>query len=129
MTTEKTLNKEDQAKIEKDLLERKAFLVGDLESIAKKETEGNKDHYKAAFPEYGNKADENAQEISDYSSNLAKEEILEKNLRDINSALGRLKDGTYGKCKYCQNPINLKRLEARPTASSCIHCKTELQNS
>ncbi len=129
MTEEKELDKEALEKIEKELLERKEHLLHDLGKIARKEDEEGDDQFKATFPEYGDKPDENAQEISDYSSNLAKEEVLEKHLRDIESAIKRIKDGTYGKCKYCHNPINPKRLEARPTASSCMHCKTELQNS
>lgn len=129
MAEENKLDKKDLEQIEKDLLQQKDNVLKDLKSIAKRQNEEGDDQYKASFPEYGDKPDENAQEISDYSSNLAKEEILEKHLRDIETALERIKDGSYGKCKYCGVNINPKRLKARPTASSCIHCKTELQKS
>jgi len=126
---ETKLSKSTIQKIKENLVNRKDQLIKDLQGVAKKECDTGTDQYKAAFPEYGNKPDENAQEISDYSSNLAKEEVLEKTLRDIESAIKRIDDGTYGICKYCSESINPKRLEARPTASSCMHCKTELQNS
>jgi RNA polymerase-binding protein DksA len=83
----------------------------------------------AKFPEYGDKPDENAQEISDYTTNIATEKVLEKTLEDINKALERIEKGTYGICKYCGREIDQKRLVARPVASSCIACKTELQEN
>ncbi|MEI7498048.1 MAG: TraR/DksA family transcriptional regulator [Candidatus Falkowbacteria bacterium] len=79
------------------------------------------------FPEYGDKPDENAQEIDNYSTNLATEKILEDNLRDVSNALQRIEEGKYGTCKYCGNEINPKRLIARPVASACIECKNKLQ--
>ena len=87
------------------------------------------DNLGAKFPEYGDKPDENAQEITDYSTSVMAEKVLEKTLEDIDSALDRINKGTYGICKYCHKPIGLKRLLARPTASSCIACKTELQEN
>lgn len=43
-------------------------------------------------------------------------------LADIDAALGRLDDGTYGQCQSCAGQIGLERLEARPTARTCITC-------
>jgi RNA polymerase-binding protein DksA len=45
---------------------------------------------------------------------------LETQLNEIDAALGRLDDGTYGKCEDCGKPIGEERLEARPTARYCI---------
>jgi RNA polymerase-binding protein DksA len=115
--------------IKKDLLEKKESLTKELGLKARKENDGGEDEYKATFPEYGDKPDENAQEIAEYETNLAEEDLLEHNLRDIEKALDRLEKGTYGVCKYCGQPIDPRRLQARPTASSCIDCKTKLQNS
>ena len=112
-------------KIKKNLEERKEQNLDDLRDISEKQG----DEYKVKMPEYGYKPDENAQEISEYSTNLAMENILEKNLRDINNALERIEKGTYGVCKYCSKDINEKRLLARPAASACIECKTKLQKS
>ena len=43
-----------------------------------------------------------------------------KLISKINSALQRLKDGTYGFCEETGEPIGLKRLMARPVATLCI---------
>ncbi len=53
-------------------------------------------------------------------------EQLQEDLRDVKKAQASVKAGTYGKCKYCQNPIDPKRLEARPASSSCVSCKKTL---
>jgi DnaK suppressor protein len=109
-------------KIEANLLEEKNKLEKELEKFSKKK--GNQEgDYDSAFPDYGDKEDENAAEVADYVVNLSLEENLEKSLRDAISALDRLKKGAYGICKYCQNPIEEKRLLARPTSSSCMSCK------
>lgn len=50
----------------------------------------------------------------------------EKNLLDkIEKALERIDNGTFGTCEECDEPIALKRLEARPEATLCIRCKEE----
>jgi DnaK suppressor protein len=41
---------------------------------------------------------------------------------DAESALGRLADGTFGRCERCAARIGEARLEARPTARLCIDC-------
>jgi RNA polymerase-binding protein DksA len=122
------IDKEALEKIKKDLEERKKKILADLGEIAKKENDSGDDEYKPAFPEYGDKLDENAQEIAEYTTNLAEEDILEKTLRDIDAALERIKKGTYGICKYCGRPIDPRRLLARSTAGTCVGCKTKLQN-
>ncbi len=43
-------------------------------------------------------------------------------LADIDDALGRLGDGTYGVCERCGGPIAVERLEARPSARTCFAC-------
>jgi DnaK suppressor protein len=44
-------------------------------------------------------------------------------LLQINDALRRIKDKTYGVCEICGEPINPKRLEIVPHARMCIACK------
>ncbi len=82
--------------------------------------------YDATFPEYGDKEDENAQEVAQYTTNKPLEIALEKELRDVDKSLKRLKKGDYGICKYCQKSIEEKRLLARPTSSACVECKKTL---
>jgi len=46
-------------------------------------------------------------------------------LSKIDSALAKIGEGTFGVCEDCGNPINPKRLEARPETNLCIKCKEE----
>ncbi|MFA5000032.1 MAG: TraR/DksA C4-type zinc finger protein [Patescibacteria group bacterium] len=123
---ENKLDKKTLENIEKELLAQKKQIMADLAKLSRKD-DHEADETSAKFPEYGDKPDENAQEIADYSTNIVAEKVLEKSLEDINKTLERIKKGNYGICKYCGQPIAEKRLLARPTASSCISCKTELQ--
>ncbi len=41
-------------------------------------------------------------------------------LKEIDAALERIGDGSYGKCVRCGKPIGVDRLEARPYATLCI---------
>ena len=44
-------------------------------------------------------------------------------LHKIEIALAKIDAGKYGICDGCEEPIELKRLEARPVAELCIRCK------
>lgn len=119
---ENVLDKKTIDNIKKELIEREKQVTIELEEIS---SNGGK---KVKFPEYGSKSDENAQEIDEYTKNVATEKVLESSLKDIRGALKRIDDGTYGSCKYCKNEIGKKRMLARPVASACMDCKTKLQN-
>ena len=45
--------------------------------------------------------------------------------KKIDEALERISLGTFGECEDCGDDIELKRLEARPTATLCVSCKEE----
>ena len=47
-----------------------------------------------------------------------------KLIRKIDKTLAELENGDYGFCETCGVEIGLRRLEARPTATQCIDCKT-----
>jgi RNA polymerase-binding transcription factor DksA len=47
---------------------------------------------------------------------------LQESLDDVDKALERLTEGTYGICERCGNPISEARLEAMPTARRCLDC-------
>lgn len=117
------LDKKTVDKIREELVEREEQVKRELEDIS---SDGGK---KVKFPEYGYKSDENAQEIDEYTTNLATDKVLESSLKDIQGGIARIDDGTYGTCKYCKCDIGKKRMIARPVASACIDCKTKLQNS
>ncbi len=123
MTNKDVLSKSDIKTIKAELLARKKQILKDLEDIS-----GDDKNGKVKFPEYGDKSDENAQEISEFSTNLATDKVLQGTLKDIDAAIERIENETYGICKYCKQPIGKKRMLARPVASACVPCKTKLQS-
>ncbi len=46
-----------------------------------------------------------------------------REIRDIDAALMRIAEGSYGICCDCNDPIVIERLEAYPTAKRCIACQ------
>ena len=44
-------------------------------------------------------------------------------LREVEEALVRVKEGTYGICQECDEPISPKRLQALPWAKFCVRCQ------
>jgi RNA polymerase-binding protein DksA len=51
----------------------------------------------------------------------------EQLLAEINDALDRIEQGTYGRCENCHQEISRERLEALPYARYCIRCARRLQ--
>jgi DnaK suppressor protein len=45
-----------------------------------------------------------------------------EHLAQIDAAVGRLADGSYGRCESCGQPIGAARLAARPVTALCITC-------
>ncbi len=113
-------------KIKQKLLSEKEKLEKELEQFSHRNTKTPNTDYEADFPNVGDEEGENATEVAAYSDRLSLEDALEKSLRDINSALARIEDDTYGICKYCKQEIGLERLQARPASSACIACKKTL---
>ncbi|MFT5302081.1 MAG: DnaK suppressor protein [Mariniblastus sp.] len=59
--------------------------------------------------------------IGEMSSQLA--EVETRELQQVEAAIVKLKDGTYGKCDACSGNIPVARLQALPYAAYCIKCK------
>lgn len=54
---------------------------------------------------------------------LIVDETLREELRQVNEALDRARDGNFGKCTRCGNEIAVERLEAIPHTPFCIECE------
>jgi len=50
-------------------------------------------------------------------------------IREIRSAIGRIKEGTYGLCAQCEEPIPSKRLDAVPWARCCVSCQAAAESA
>ncbi len=65
-----------------------------------------------------------ATQESEFSLELRTRDRERKLIKKIDEALERIETGAYGYCDSCGVEIGLRRLEARPTATQCIDCKT-----
>jgi DnaK suppressor protein len=65
-----------------------------------------------------------ASQESDMALELRNRDRERRLIKKINETMTRIESGEYGYCDTCGIEIGLKRLEARPTASLCIDCKT-----
>ena len=65
-----------------------------------------------------------ASQESDMSLELRNRDRERKLIKKIDETISRIDQGEYGYCESCGVEIGLKRLEARPTATLCIDCKT-----
>ncbi|HBP00839.1 MAG: Transcriptional regulator, TraR/DksA family [Candidatus Moranbacteria bacterium GW2011_GWE1_49_15] len=116
MSLDKNFIEESQKK----LLDEKRRIEEDLERFAKPTDAPGE--YETTFGDQGTDEDENASEVEEYTDNLALENSLEKQLKEIHEALARIDDGTYGYCENCQKEIDTDRLKAYPAAKTCINC-------
>jgi DnaK suppressor protein len=65
-----------------------------------------------------------ATQESDMALELRNRDRERKLIKKINETIQKIDMDEYGYCSSCGAEIGLKRLEARPTASLCIDCKT-----
>ena len=65
-----------------------------------------------------------ASQESDMALELRNRDRERKLIKKIDETLNKIKEHDYGYCNGCGVEIGLKRLEARPTATLCIDCKT-----
>ena len=74
----------------------------------------------ASFPDPIDRASQE----EEFSVELRTRDRERKLIRKIDAALLRLEENDYGYCEQCGAEIGVGRLEARPTATLCIDCKT-----
>lgn len=74
------------------------------------------------------------QDMADAASNSYNADILMsisnndlRLLKELDSALDKIVNGTYGICEECDEEIGEKRLEANPVARYCITCKRQME--
>ncbi len=66
-----------------------------------------------------------ATEVSESQRGQQLREREEQHLTQIEGALARIEDGTFGLCQNCGKPIAPERLEALPWALDCIDCHSK----
>ncbi len=108
--------KKDRLKhFQETLFAKKAELTA---NVSEEEREG-RDAVNVEAKDFGDMATQSSgQEMSFAISDAGR-----KHLRDIEEALIRIKEGSYGSCERCSKPIDETRLEAVPQAIMCVSCK------
>jgi RNA polymerase-binding transcription factor DksA len=71
-------------------------------------------------PTYDSNFADSSQVTAERSEAEALVASLQDTLEDVERALGKLEEGTYGLCEDCGEPIAFARLEAMPAARFCI---------
>lgn len=94
-------------------LQRLADLTGDYDGIVAAAADSNLDD------EHDPEGSTIAFERSQVGAHI---DQAQEHLEAVEAALARVRAGTYGICERCGGPIPEERLEARPTASTCVRC-------
>lgn len=115
----KELDKKTLQRLRKVLLKEREEIIGGVKQIYESSKEIGQD---------------GIQDIGDEAANIYNKQILlslneneRMRLQEVDEALDRIANGTYGVCEECGGPIGLKRLEARSVAKYCVPCKTKLE--
>jgi len=81
------------------------------------------DHMKDDAANFPDPADRASQE-EEFSLELRTRDRERKLIKKIDESLNEVDKGDYGYCETCGVEIGIRRLEARPTATQCIDCKS-----
>lgn len=71
------------------------------------------------------KREEEATETAELENRMALEKRVLDQLAEIDKALDKFEEGSYGTCESCSKPIDPARLEALPQATLCMDCKAK----
>ena len=89
----------------------------------KEEMQKTFDHLKTKGETYADPVDRASQE-EEFAFELRTRDRERKLINKIGISIEKIKQDEYGWCESCGDEIGVKRLEARPTATHCIDCKT-----
>ncbi|HEY81700.1 MAG TPA: molecular chaperone DnaK [Dehalococcoidia bacterium] len=103
------------------LEEERKRLVDELEQL--KANASPRDERREGSP-FG-KREEEATEALELEKRLVLEKRINEQLADVEHALHKFEEGTYGRCDNCGQQIDPARLEALPQASLCMQCKAQ----
>jgi RNA polymerase-binding transcription factor len=113
------LTRKQLEEFERLIRQRREQLVGELlEDVARARDESYAD-VAGSVTDLGDEA------LADLLSDLDNAEIARdmRTVRELDAALARITDGSYGSCADCGGDIGLERLRAYPTAMRCIKCQ------
>jgi DnaK suppressor protein len=97
------------------LVDRKVELEVELGRLTAPPTTG-------AAVSFGKRVGDGTTEAVERLSTTATARSITHSIEDIDRALVKIDDGTYGKCDECGDDIGVARLDALPAASRCVEC-------
>ena len=111
----------DIGHFKKKLEEEEKLLEAELKKVGRRNPDNLSDWEAIPTDKDTSQADENtvADNVENYEDNVAIVDTLEIRYQDIKSALEKINQGTYGICQTCKKEIDVKRLEANPSAKTC----------
>ena len=112
----------DTEQLKKRLNEEKKLLESELKSLGRK-IPGRKNDWETVPSDIDiSDSDKNeaADRIEDFEERIATEGELETRFIEINRALSKIEKGTYGICEKGDHPIEPERLNANPSARTCM---------
>ncbi|MBD3296804.1 MAG: hypothetical protein GF392_05495 [Candidatus Omnitrophica bacterium] len=118
----KGLTKKQLEKIRKDLVKRKADILEELMNLKGQSVESIKDS-SGDLSGYSFHMADMATDLYDREFLLELAEGERQILYDLDEAIKRIDEGTYGRCESCESKISKQRLNAMPQAKNCIECQ------
>ena len=109
----------DTASIRTALEERQDELRTELATLTKVTRDPN------ATIGFGKRVGEGTNEAVSRIERVGQADALTATLADVERALAKLDEGTYGVCDRCGSAISQERLEARPWTALCLACASE----
>lgn len=127
MTEKKTvkMNAKDLAFFEDLLLDRRRELVSAQSQSERANIFHSQKDQNGELAGYSNHLADAASDYTSLETNFDLAAREGKYLVYLEEAIQRVKKGTFGICKVCENLIPKPRLEAVPTATKCVDCKEE----
>jgi len=82
-----------------------------------------------ALANFSDSTEDRAEAASMNDTDIAQLNHDAQALRQVDGALRRMADGSYGLCAGCGAPIALARLQAEPTAAQCLACQAQAEQA
>jgi len=109
----------DLKAVARTLRERRAELEGELSIL----TEVPRDPMPAVS--FGKRIGDGTTEAVERLNRVGAANAIASTLADVDRAIAKLAEGTYGICDSCGEPIPAERLEAIPSAVLCVRCASK----
>ncbi|MFH1385196.1 MAG: TraR/DksA C4-type zinc finger protein [Candidatus Omnitrophota bacterium] len=119
------MNQRDQKKMKKKLEEDRERIAKGIHSLENDALKKSQRDASGDLSGYAFHMADVATDNFDREFNLDLASSEQRFLNDIDTALKRIDDGTYGRCEMCDRKIKMERLMAVPHARKCIECKKE----